>query len=157
MILNPTNSRIEMDCGVLGKRFLVWVDTGSPNTLVHADFAKRLGIPHIIGKTFNGKVAGKEFRKRPAVTIPELSVLGCHPLKNIRAITALEGDEWREIIILGLNVLNHLVYKIDRSPLPGTFEWLESLTSKVPNSMRTRFDHLIIGNDYLLTEEDEAL
>ena len=113
--LNPTKSRIEMDCSINGRTFLLWVDTGSPNTLVHSNMADALKIPTVKGMTSSGKVAGKEFQKRPAITLPSLVIPNCQPLRNIRAIAALDGDEWKDIVILGLNALNHLVYKIDRS------------------------------------------
>ena len=33
--LKSNKSRIEFDCEIKGKPFRIWVDTGSPNTLVH--------------------------------------------------------------------------------------------------------------------------
>ena len=76
---------------------------------------------------------------------------GCLPIKNVRALAALDSNEWNDIVILGLNVLNHMTYKIDRDN--RTFEWLESLTSNVPGSERSKFNHLIWNGSYLLADE----
>jgi len=132
----------------------VWIDTGSPNTLVHEDFAKLIGVTPIKGKCYSGNVVGMTFKNRPAVTIPEIVINRSLPLKNVRVITALSGDEWRRRIVIGLNVLNHLTIRLDRSTMPGNFKWLESLVSSVSGSSRTKFDHIIWNGNYLLTDED---
>jgi hypothetical protein len=129
----------------------LWIDTGSPNTLVHSDFAKRFKLP-LGGGRYKGYVAGKKFQNRPTVTIPEITIPGCHPLRNVKAIAALDGDEWENIVVIGLNVLNHLTYRINRDPMPGTFEWIESLSSTVIGSTRTRFDHVIMDGKYVLAD-----
>jgi len=150
-------SRIELNCEILGRRYKIWIDTGSPNSLVHSDFAERLKLTQHKGQTYSGKISGTEFRNKRAVTIPEINIPGCRSILNVRVIAALDGDEWKDIILIGLNVLNHLTYKIDRDPMPGTFEWLESLTSKVEGSSRTRFDHLIMNGRYLLSDSEDSL
>ena len=150
--LNKILSRVEIVARVNGEQFLVWIDTGSPNTLVPTDFTERLKLSPNKGKVYSGRIAGTLFSKRPSITIPKIVISGCHPLRSVRAITALEGDEWKDIIIIGLNVLNHLTYKINRDPFPGTLEWLESLTSEISGSSRTRFDHLIMDGKYLLSD-----
>ena len=153
--LNDKLSRIEIPCRIDNKNFLMWIDTGASNTLMSANAHKLLKLYPHGGMTYSGKVAGVEFKEKHSLTIPKIEMPGCTPLKNIRAIVALDGDEWERIILLGLNVLNHLTFKINRDPMPGTFEWLESLTSKVPGSSRTRFDHLVFGGKYLLADDNK--
>lgn len=151
--LTDNHSRIEFKCTVFNERFHVWVDTGSPNTLVFSNFISTFNLNPAGTQKYNGKVAGKIFQNKYAVTIPEIIIPNCLPLRNIRAITALEGPEWNNIIILGLNVLNHLSYKITRET--NTLEWLESLTSTIPNSERSKFNHIIINGRYMLTDDNE--
>jgi hypothetical protein len=141
-----------MWCQVCGTRFRLWIDPGSPNTLVSANFITDYGILPSGTKRYNGKVAGTIFRNKAAIVIPEIALPGCLPLRNIRAITALEGDEWNKIIVLGLNVLNLITYKISREN--GTFEWLESLTSRVTWSDRDKFNHIIWNGKYLLVDNE---
>ena len=143
---------MEIRCKVFDYPFWIWVDTGSPNTLVSVNFHKRFGLSPIGKKRYNGKVAGVEFQNKPSITIPEIVFPNCLPLRNVRALAALENDEWDKIIILGLNVINHLTFKVDR--INSTFEWLEMLTADVPSSERTKLNHLIINGVYLLGDED---
>jgi predicted aspartyl protease len=131
---------------------MLWVDTGSPNTLVSSSFAARFGLSPVGTRRYNGKVAGIEFRNKFSITIPQIDFPGCLPLKNVRALVALEDNEWNEIIVLGLNVLNHLTYTVSRDS--GTFEWLESLTSGVPGSDKSKCNHLIWNGTYLLADDD---
>ena len=153
--LTKNTSRIAVLCNIFNQPFTIWVDTGSPNTLVSAKFADRFGLLPVGTRRYSGRVAGATFRNKPSITIPEISLLGCIPLRNVRALAALEGEEWDDIIVLGLNVLNHLTYKISRES--GIFEWLESLTSSVPGSNRGRLDHLMWNGTYLLSDEDDSL
>jgi len=150
--LTKTISRVEIKLEMCGKPLYLWVDPGSPNTLVSAKFMTAFGLLPSGTKRYNGKVAGTIFRNKAAIVIPEIILPGCLPLRNIRAITALEGDEWSKIIVLGLNVLNHMTYKISREN--STFEWLESLTSSVNGSDRDKFNHIIWNGKYLLTDDE---
>ena len=150
--LNKNRSRIEFPCKISGRNFIAWIDTGAPNTLVHSDTAKRLQLLPIVGRVYSGNIAGNSFEKKRALTLPDIEVIGCQPFKKVRAIAALEGDEWKDIIIMGLNVMNHLTSTLERCPLPGSFGWLESLVSTVPGSRRARFDHVLIDGEYLLTD-----
>jgi hypothetical protein len=136
---------------IFGNKFIIWVDTGSPNTLVSANFLSRFKLAPVGSKRYNGKVAGIAFRNRPSVTIPEIAIPGGLPLKNVRALAAMEGDEWDNTVVLGLNVLNHLTYKVSRDN--RSFEWLESLTSSVERSNRSRLDHIIWNGTYLLSDD----
>jgi hypothetical protein len=146
---------VEIECVIFGELFDLWVDTGSPNTLVSSSLVAQFGLSPVGTRRFSGKVAGLHFEQKPSVTIPEIAIPGCMPLKNIRALAALNGDEWDKTVILGLNVLNHLTYKIDRAD--STFTWLESITASIPGSIRTKFDHLIFKGTYLLSDaEDNA-
>jgi len=148
--LTKNASRVEMLCLINDETFRIWVDTGSPNTLVSSKLINILNLPPIGTRRYSGKVAGVQFRNKPSITIPKIIIPGCLPLKNIRALAALDSDEWNGIVILGLNVLNHLVYKVDRGG--GIFEWLESLASSIPGSTRTKFDHVIWNGAYLLSD-----
>ena len=143
-----------MACKSFGELFDLWVDTGSPNTLVSSKLVTEFSLTPVGTKRYSGRVAGAQFQRKPSVTIPDIYISGCLPLRNVRALAALDGDEWDRTVILGLNVLNHTIYKIDRNS--NTFEWLESLMANIPGSSRTKFDHLILNGAYLLSDtEDE--
>jgi hypothetical protein len=130
----------------------IWVDSGSPNTLVSVGFAERFGIPLIKGRTYSGNVAGIMFKGRHALTIPEIKIPNYGALRNVRAIPALDGEDYENILVLGLNVLNHCVQRLDRTGKIGVIELTESIISDIPNSYRTKFDHLIVSGAYLLTD-----
>jgi hypothetical protein len=115
---------------------------------VSSAFPERFGLSPAGTRRFSGKVAGQIFRNKPAVVIPEIKIPECLPLKRVSAIASLQGDEWNEIIVLGLNVLNHLKYAVSRED--STFEWIESLTSDVEGSQKSKFNHLILNGKYLL-------
>ena len=152
--LKPNKSRIEFDCEIKGQSFKVWVDTGAPNTLVHGDIAETLGLLPVKGLIYSGAIAGIKFEKKPAIVIPEIAIADFHPLREVRAITGFSDPKWKNIILIGLNVLNHMTYKVERSPMPGTFEWLETLTPDIPESGRTKYNHLLINGEYLVTDVD---
>jgi hypothetical protein len=60
--LNKNVSRVGILCRVFNKSFEIWVDTGSPNTLVSTKFAMQFGLSPV-GKTrYSGKVAGIQFK-----------------------------------------------------------------------------------------------
>jgi hypothetical protein len=153
---NLTNniSRIEILCSLFGERFRLWIDPGSPNTLVSTKFITIFGLAPAGTRKYSGKVAGEIFRNKSTVVIPQIVLPECMPMRNIRALAALESNEWDRVIVLGLNVLNHMTYKISREN--GTFEWLESLTSSVVGSDRDRFNHVIWNGKYLLVDEDNS-
>ena len=150
--LTKNVSRIAMECNIFNDPFIIWLDTGSPNTLVSEKFIKRFRLAPVGTKRYSGKVAGVEFRSKPSILIPQMIFSGCLPLRDIRALAALNGDEWDDIVVLGLNVLNHLTYKVSREN--GTLEWPESLTSNIQGSGRSRFNHLIWNGTYLLVDDD---
>jgi predicted aspartyl protease len=150
--LKPNKSRIEFDCEIKGKPFKIWVDTGSPNTLVHGDIARILGLVPIKGLTYSGAIAGIKFEKKPAIVIPEITISDFYPLKNVRAIAGFNEAKWKNIILIGLNVLNHISYKITRNQMPGTFEWIETLTPNIPTSSKSKFNYLIINGEYMMTD-----
>ena len=113
-------------------------------------------VDYVLRKRFNGIIAGSSFRNAPSVTIPLISVQDKLNLRNIRAIVGLpDTDAWKHTIVLGMNVLNHCSFRIDRTQIPGIFECYESLTSSVEGSSRSRFDHVLIDNQYLLIEDHE--
>ena len=151
--LTKNLARVEVICKVSGKPFELWVDTGSPNTLVSTKFPRQFGLLPVGTRRFNGKVAGVQFQRKPSITIPEISITGCLPLKNVRALAALDGDEWDKTVVLGLNVMNHLTYKVDRNE--RTLEWLESIIANIPESSRSKFDHMILNGAYLLSDAEE--
>ena len=57
-------------------------------------------------------------------------------------------------MVLGLNVMNHLTYKVDRNN--RTLEWVESIIANIPGSNRTKLDHLLLNGAYLLSDSDDA-
>jgi len=143
-----------MECGLFGKLFRLWIDTGSPNTLVSSKLVGQFGLSPVGTRRYSGKVAGVQFQRKPSITIPEISIPGCLPLKNVRALAALDGDEWDKTVVLGLNVMNHLTYKVDRNN--RTLEWVESIIASIPGSNRTKLDHLLLNGAYLLSDSDDA-
>ena len=152
ILLNDSKSRIEAFVTVQRYRIRIWIDTGSPNTLISENLMKRLKLKSNEDFSFNGNIAGSSFKQKPSVTIPLIDVQGKLSLRNVRAIVGLpNNDMWNDIIIIGMNVLNHCSFKIDRTQIPNIFECYESLTSKVGGSNRNRFDHILIDNKYLLT------
>lgn len=152
ILMKPNESRILFDCAVKGIFMTMLVDTGSPNTLVPFDFIERTKLTPVKNALFKGTIMGYTFEKRPAVVIPEIVLPNRQFLKNVRAIAALYGDDFRNTIILGMNVLNHGITRIEREGDSGTFDFLQSLTSQVEGSERSAFNHLIIGGKYLTTD-----
>lgn len=153
--LSKNLSRVEVVCKVFGELFDLWVDTGSPNTLVSSKLVSQFGLSPVGTRRYSGKVAGVQFQRKPSITIPEINIPNCLPMKNVRALAALDGNEWDKTVVLGLNVMNHLTYKVDRSG--GTFEWLESIIANIPGSNRTKFDHMILNGAYLPSDAEDAL
>jgi len=152
-VLTKNLSRIEMKCTVKNRLLTLWVDTGSPNTLVSASFLKRFGLSPVGTTRYSGNVGGVQFTQKPSVLIPEIKLNDGLAFKNVRALAVFNDDYWNSVILLGLNVLNHLTYKIDR--VNSTFEWLESLTPLIPTATRTKFNHIIMNGKYLLSDTEE--
>jgi hypothetical protein len=149
--MSDNKSRVELRCQLYGEPLTVWVDTGSPNTLVSSNFLTRFGLQPVGARRYSGKVAGIVFRGKPSIRLPSIEFHNCLPLRNVRALAALDEPEWDNIIVLGLNVLNHLTIKIDRPN--GIFEWLEHIASDVPGSSNSKFDHMIWQGKYLLGKD----
>jgi len=154
IVLRKNKARIAFHCTICGIPMTVWIDTGSPNTLVPADFVKRSGLTPIKGASFKGVIAGYAFEKRPAIMIPEIIIPNHYTIRNIRAITALDGKDFRNTVVLGMNVLNHGTTCIERDGDSGRFSFLPSLTSKIEGSERSIFNHLIINGKYLTTDAE---
>ena len=154
ILLTNSISRIEFECIINKQPFLIWVDTGSPNTLISEIVREQLKLDPNKGRRFNGNIAGGIFKNAPSVTIPAINIQNKSELKNIRAIVGLPNkDEWKNTIILGMNVLNHCTFMVDKTELPYKFSCLESIHSRVEDSFRTKFDHVLIDNQYLLDTE----
>ena len=152
--LKKNKSRVAFNCEVQGIPMVVIVDSGSPNTLVPADFIERTGLQKVIGMTFKGKILGYEFSDRYAMMLPEIKIPEYRSLCNVRAITALDGEEFSRTILLGMNVLNHGTTIIRRESDAGTFDFYESPTSSVKGSTRHRFNHLLVDGNYLISDAD---
>ena len=86
--------------------------------------------------------------------LPKIIIPGYSALHNVRAIAALEGTEFYDTILLGMNVLNHGTTIIRRENNTGTFDFHESLTSKVEGSPRHKFNHLLIDGNYLINDAE---
>ena len=102
-------SRIEARCKIFNESFDIWVDTGSPNTLVSSKFPERFGLSPVGARRYSGKVAGVLFRSKPSITIPEIVFPKCLPLRNVRALAALEDDVWDGIVVLAPKICKTLV------------------------------------------------
>ena len=154
ILLTNSVSRIEFLCNINEHRFYIWVDTGSPNTLISETVRVRLNLnPN--KERFSGNIAGDAFKNAPSVTIPSINIQDKLILNKVRAIVGLPAkDEWKDTIILGMNVLNHCTFMVDKTTLPYKFDCLESIHSKVKNSYREKFDHVLIDNKYLLSETE---
>ena len=108
ILLTNSVSRIEFECVISKQPFLIWVDTGSPNTLISGTVKKQLNLDPNKGQRFNVNIVGGTFKKAPSVTIPAINIQNKLELKNI-----------------------------------------------VEGSFITKFDHVLIDNQYLLDAEFE--
>ena len=152
--LKKSRSRVAFDCVVQGFPMEIIVDSGSPNTLVPSDFAERTGLQRTSGVTFKGKILGYEFTDRYAIMLPEIKIPYYRSLYNVRVIAALDGEEFAQTILLGMNVLNHGTTIIRRENDTGTFDFYESPASNVKGSTRHRFNHLLVDGNYLISDTD---
>ena len=75
-------------------------------------------------------------------------------LYNVRAIAALDGEEFSRTILLGMNVLNHGTTVIRRVSDSGTFDFFENPNSIVEGSKRHKFNHLLVDGKYLVSDSD---
>ena len=91
-------------------------------------------------------------KDRYAIMLPEIEIPEYRSLCNVRAITALDGEEFSQTILLGMNVLNHGTTIIRRESDVGTFDFYESPTSNVKGSTRHRFNHLLVDGNYLISD-----
>ena len=157
MLLTKSVSRIELESVISKQPFLIWVDTGSPNTLISKAVQEQLKLKPNKDR-YNGTIAGGIFKNAPSVTIPAINMQDKLELKNIRAIVGLPSEEkWKDTIIIGMNVLNHCTFMVDKTQLPYKFSCLESIHSIVEGSFRTKFDHVLIDNQYLLSEDTNII
>ena len=94
----------------------IFMDTGSPNTIVTKSLAVQLGLKATKSSMGKIQLSGETIDVVPVV-LPELK-LGTMRLENVKVYAGL-GNNWKNAIILGLNVLNQLIYTVDRTKGSG--------------------------------------
>lgn len=83
------------------------------------------------------------------VVLPSLT-MGTLRLENVRVYAGLD-ENWGDTVLLGLNVLNHLIYAVDRSEGNG-FIYLEK------NPTQSDFNRLIsVDGKYYITSDEEEI
>ena len=151
IVLEPELSRVYFKCTVCDEKQTILFDTGSPNTVITLKLAKILGLKSVSSKKVKIHLAGRMVDVVP-VTLPELT-MGSLKLTNVRAYAGLDS-KWGNTVLLGLNVLNHLVHTVSRSSKSG-FINLE-LNPDIDYSAEEVFNRLI-SNDgkYYMSGGDE--
>ena len=143
-------SRVQFRCTVHGISQIALFDPGSPNTVINLELARALGLKSYRSGMAKIHISGSTIDVVP-VTLPELT-MGSLNLTNVRAYAGL-GKSWGNTVLLGLNVLNHLVYTVDRSEGSG-FINLE-LNQAGTISEQDIFNRLIsTDGKYYVTDEE---
>ena len=135
--------RIRFHCSILGKRQSIVFDTGAPNTMITLKLAKDLGLKAISSKQYSVNIGGAVVKSVVAV-LPEITI-GSITIKDVRVLAGLNTPDWRDTILLGLNVANYFKYTVDRS-VDGGFIDLDLSDRQAPTgSQRGKFNHLILS------------
>jgi len=117
--LQPESSRVRFMCEATGITQIILLDTGSPNTIITLDLANQLGLKSRRSDMAQIHLVGQKIDVVPVV-LPNL-VLGDLRLERVKVYAGL-GLSWGRIMLLGLNVLNQMVYTIDRREGSGFIE-----------------------------------
>ena len=126
----------------------ILLDPGSPNTIVTLSLVWKLGLKPLTKKTSTIYLSGSAVTVFPVV-LPDLK-LGAMKLENVRVYAGLD-KQWADTIILGLNVLNHLVYTVDRTKGSGF------INIRLGNEAKTNFNRLISSDGkYYITDLPEC-
>ena len=136
-----------MHTSVCGLKQNILIDTGAPNTVITIALAAKLKLPPLSLKKSQIYLS-RDILDVVQVILPEL-VLGTLRLRNVRVYTGLNND-WGDTIILGLNVLNHLVYTINRTKGSGF------INIQLRSTAKNNFNHLISADGkYYITDYPE--
>ena len=148
--LEPEISRVYFRCTVSKETHTILFDPGSPNTVITLKLAKTLGLKARHSDITKIHISGSTVDVVPVV-LPDL-VMGSLRLTDVRVYAGL-GTGWGDTILLGLNVLNHLVYTVDRSDGSG-FITLE-LNQIAESSVQDIFNRLIsVDGKYYVTDSE---
>jgi len=66
-------------------------------------------------------------------------------IKKVRVLAGLTNPDWRDTMLLGLNVLNYFRYTVDRTIGGGTIDLELSDRPAPAGSTRGKFDHIILS------------
>ena len=136
-------SRIFFPCKVAGLEQTIIFDTGSPNTMVTLRLAKDLGLKAVSSKIYDVNIGGGVVKCAVAV-LPEMTI-GDITVNDVRVLAGLNAPEWRDTILLGLNVMNYFKYAVDRAVGGGTIDLNLSGRESPTGSSRGKFNHLIVS------------
>jgi len=141
-------SRVYFECNVCGVKQTILFDSGSPNTVITLALANSLGLKAHRSKVTKVYIAGSAIDVVP-VTLPLLT-MGSLSLTDVRVYAGLDKS-WGTTVLLGLNVMNHIVYTVDRSEGSG-FVQLELKNTNAD------FNRLISADGrYYITNPDSPL
>ena len=143
ILLDKDIGRIYFPCKVAGLNQNLIFDTGSPNTMITVRLAKDLGLKAISSKTYDVNIGGGVVKCAVAV-LPEMTI-GEITIKDVRVLAGLTTPEWRNTMLLGLNVLNYFKYTVDRTVGDGTINIDLSGRNAPDGSSRGKFNHLIVS------------
>ena len=135
--------RLRFPCRVAGLEQNLIFDTGSPNTMITVRLAKDLGLKAITTKLYNVNIGGGTV-KCVTTVLPEMTI-GDITIKDVRVLAGLNTPEWRDTMLLGLNVLNYFKYAVDRTIGGGTIDLVLSGRESPIDSSRSKFNHLILS------------
>ncbi|MDR2166415.1 MAG: retroviral-like aspartic protease family protein [Clostridiales bacterium] len=131
-------SRVHFKCTIGGRTQRILFDPGASNTVITLKLAGELGLKSRASQLSKIYLAGDVIDVVPVV-LPDLT-MGTLRLANVRVYAGL-GKNWNNTVILGLNVLNHLIYTVDRSQ-GGGFITLGTNGEPPPNTFNR-----LISND----------
>jgi len=136
---------LEFICDVAGLEQNLIFDTGSPNTMITVRLAKDLGLKAVSSKIYDVNIAGRSV-KCVVTVLPEMTIGGI-TISDIRVLVGLNASEWRDTMLLGLNVLNYFKYTVDRAIGGGTIDISISISKREApaGSNRSKFNHLILS------------
>ena len=142
--LLPTISRIFFQCSIGGHNQTILFDTGSPNTVITLELAGKLKLISKSSSMVKVHIANKSIDV-VSTTLPDIK-LGSLELKDVRVYAGLDKS-WGSTIILGLNVLNHLIYTVDRTKGSGF------INIRLGNKSKNNFNRLISADGkYYITD-----
>jgi len=142
-------SRVYFSCTICDIPQTILFDPGSPNTVITTFLKNQLNLPSSGDRT-TLNISNEKITVDPVI-LPTLA-MGNLTLNNVKVYAGLTTNKWRDIVILGLNVLNQLIYTVDRSDDSG-FISIE-LSQKAAIFCTTIFNRLIGKKGYYLTDSE---